>query len=379
MNAKIPCVILRTLLIPFYNKNFKTLKHFLHLKGLLLFAFLVIQCQLSAQDIHWSQFHNSQVYLNPALTAVFNGDTRFHGHYRSQWNKVPVNYLTFSGAVDTKFFNPKMKNSLFGVGLIINSDEAGDSNFKTLNIGLNGAYTHQLAKKHFLTVGLQGAFYSLGFDFSDLRFDNQYGGDIFDPNLPNREPMDGTRAQFADMSIGLNYHFQNPNKRSKLDLGAAIHHLNEPNRIFLENSPDMPLPRRINIYGTGTIGFGKRFDLLLMGTGQFQGPHTEIVPSIAARFHLNITRTQETALQLGIAGRIATSPLNDSMTWDAFAPMLELYFRQWHVGLSYDINVSDFNFDYGFQGTRGFGGPEMSITYVITKVRMGEFKICPIY
>lgn len=349
------------------------MKHFLLSKGFLLIAFLVVQTQLSAQDIHWSQFHNSQVYLNPALTAVFNGDTRFHGHYRSQWNKVPVNYLTFSGAVDTKFFNPRMKNSLFGAGLILNHDKSGDSKFQTTNIGLSGAYTHQLATQHFLTLGAQAAFTAQRFDFSDLTLPRQYDGNVYASDIPHNEDFSNTSTNYADFTVGLNYHFQNPAKRSKLDIGGAIHHVNNPVRRFFSASPEDVVHRRLNVYGLGTIGFGQRFDLLLMGTGQFQGDYSEIVPSIAARFHLNITKTQETAFQVGLAYRYSETNA------DAFAPMLELFFRQWHVGLSYDINVSDFHTDFGLQGTRGFGGPEMSVTYMITKVRMGEFKICPIY
>ncbi len=338
-----------------------------------MIVFLLVQQSLNAQDIHWSQFHNTKVYLNPALTAVFNGDTRFHGHYRSQWNKVPVNYLTFSGAVDTKFTTPKLKNSLFGFGLIINSDEAGDSALKNTNIGLNGAYTHQLAQKHFLTLGAQLAFANRRFDFSDLQFGPQYDGDIFRPDFDNREVMDNASNSYGDLSVGLNYHFQNPSKRSKLDLGVAMHHVTEPDQVFFTSSNGSNLPRRFNIYGIGVLGIGQRVDLLLMGTAQFQGVYSELVPALAVRYHLDITKTKETAIQLGLAYR--TSETNV----DALAPTLELFFREWHIGLSYDINLSDFNFQYGLQGTRGFGGPEMSVTYTITKVRMGEFRICPIY
>ncbi len=353
------------------------MKSFTPFKTLLLLGvFLCCYQSSKAQDIHWTQFHNSSVYLSPALTAVFNGDTRFVGHYRSQWNKVPVNYLTFTGAFDTKFFNPKLKNSLFGFGLIFNSDTAGDGKLGSNQIAINGAYTHQLATKHFLTLGVQGAFTQRGIDYNAFRFGSQYDGDIWNANLGTNENFLVDRSSFFDFSAGLNYHFQNPGKRSKLDLGFALHRINEPENTFFTDESSI-IYRRLNLYGMGTIGIKERLDLLLMGMGQFQKTHMEVVPSIALRIHLDITPTQETALQFGVAYRFS-KPHPDYITTtleeDAIAPVLEFFHKRWHVGLSYDINLS------GFQPqTRRYGGPEMVVRYTITKVRIGEFKICPIY
>lgn len=333
---------------------------------MLVVAILFVAFSLKSQDIHWTQYHNSPVNLSPALTAVFNGDTRFVGHYRSQWNKVPVNYLTFSGAVDTKFFLPKLKHSLIGVGFIFNHDEAGYSYMRSSQFGLSGAYTQQLATKHFLTLGVQGTISQRDFDYDELTFDNQWNGDIYQSSLPSREPNATTNVGFSDFSIGLNYHFQNPSKRSKLDLGGALYHINEPNHSFWDD-PTVYLPSRFNLYAMGTIGVGDRIDILPRIYGSFQAPHTEIVPAISLRYHLNTTVTKETALEIGLAYRFSDEG-------DAIAPVIEFYHKRWHFGFNYDINISQFT-----KATRRYGAPEMSIQYVITKVRIGEFKICPIF
>jgi len=75
---------------------------------LLLGLFLVLGNidETNAQDIHFSQFYHSPQNINPSLTGVFNGHQRFIGNYRSQWNSVPVSYMTFSGAYDMKFYHP---------------------------------------------------------------------------------------------------------------------------------------------------------------------------------------------------------------------------------------------------------------------------------
>lgn len=317
------------------------------------------------------------------MTAVFNGDTRVIGHYRSQWNTVPVNYLTFSGAADTKLFNPKMKNSLFGIGVIFNHDEAGYSKLKNSQFGLTGAYTHQLNEKHFLTLGIQGTISQRRFDYTDLTWDNQYGpnpneygADSYLASLPSREPNENTTGSYGSFSMGLNYHIQNRtlktlhnphhSQRSKLDVGLALYNINRPLTGFWDDER-VELPMGIKLYAIGTIGVAKRIDIVPRFYASFQMPHTELVPSLNVRFHLNTTPTKETALQVGLAYRFADEG-------DAIAPIVEFFRQRWRVGLSYDINISDFD-----AKTRGLGGPEMSIQYIITKVRIGEFKICPIF
>jgi hypothetical protein len=67
--------------------------------GVILLVLLTLNLQpstLKAQDIHFSQFSFSPANLNPAYTALFDGDVRFVANYRNQWFTVPVNYNTVS-------------------------------------------------------------------------------------------------------------------------------------------------------------------------------------------------------------------------------------------------------------------------------------------
>ena len=64
-----------------------------------------------AQDIHFSQYYNSPLTTNPALTGIFRGDIRAYGIYRSQWSAALVPFKTSHIAVDGKIF-PKKRNKL---------------------------------------------------------------------------------------------------------------------------------------------------------------------------------------------------------------------------------------------------------------------------
>jgi len=45
------------------------------MKFKLFFSFILLAGSTFAQDIHWSQFNDNQLYQNPAHAGHFDGDT----------------------------------------------------------------------------------------------------------------------------------------------------------------------------------------------------------------------------------------------------------------------------------------------------------------
>ena len=337
----------------------------LHLiKGILIVLIMGLGITLTGQDIHYSQFNRSPIYINPALAGIFKGDVRFVGNYRSQWNKVPVSYKTFSGSVEQKFINTNQKNSLFAAGLLFNYDEAGDLSLSQTQIGIAGSYTHRIADRHFLTAGLHLGAAQRRLSAQNLRVDSQHNGDVFDPSAATGETGLNSSIYFGDFSGGINYHFQNPRKRTKIDIGGSIFHINTPNTSLYDGG-DIPLYKRYNVYGMSSFKVAKAFDLGLRALGQFQGPHQEIVIGGTARLHLNQKRSQEVAVALAIAYRLG----------DAWVPTIVIDYHNWSFAFNYDVNSSDFNI-----ATTRKGGPEFSLIHIFSKVRPPkEFEICPIF
>ena len=339
----------------------KTLHSF---KQITLFLSLALSIQLHAQDIHYSQFGRSPLNINPALTGLFKGDVRFIGNYRSQWNKIPVNYMTFSGGVEQKFINSSMENSLFSAGLYLNHDEAGDLKLSNTGVNLAASFTRRLSTKHYLTAGIQIGGAQRRFDASKLQVDSQYDGDQFNGNLPTQEAFENTRVFYGDLSGGLNYRFQNADNRMKLDFGVAVFHANTPDKSFYKNGNQI-LDRRWSYYGMTTFGIGNSIDLGLQAIGQFQGPHQEILVGGIGKIHLNQERDKELAFGLGLSYRLA----------DAWVPSVVVDYRMWSFGFSYDVNSSPFNI-----ASYSRGGPEFSLIYIFSKVRPPkEFEICPLF
>jgi len=346
--------------VQIYNSR-KRMRPLLSVLVILLLAFSV-----KAQDIHFAQFYHSPLNLSPALTGVHEGDRRFIGNLRSQWQAALVPYKTFSGMFDSKVYSNKFKKGMLGVGAVFNYDVAGDGELGNVQLTASGSYVMTIDAENFLSFGLQVGVAQRSFRPASLTFDNQFDGEIFDPNRPINEQFTNTAKVYGDINFGVNWHGQKLRKRTRLDVGAAVYHLNQPDQSFNPNDPAR-LSSRISLYMMPTIQVNKTFDFVLNGMAQLQGAYTEGFLGAGGRIHLNQRRTKEMALQI-------TGSYRFNAFGDAIIPAAELHYKTWIVGLSYDINISDFQ-----RATNRYGGPELAIRYTITNVKpINTFKICPI-
>lgn len=329
-------------------------------------GFQVVQ----SQDIHFSQFYHSPLNLNPALVGVHSGDISFIANYRNQWQDAGVDYTTFSGEVERKFYIDGLRNSYFAAGLLINYDQAGTSNMSRTNVGVSASYSLQVSPVLFLTAGGHVGINQRAFDTRDLTYDQQFNGDQFDATLP-REAFDNTSIATLDLASGLNVRLQSADaniltKRSRLDVGVGVHRLTTPREGFNMNE-DIQLPIRFSPYLLGTLMLSPSFDLQVRGTAQFQGEYRENVVGAGAKVYINRKPARELAMLLGASYRF-------NSFGDAMIPHVEFHIQQWMLGLSYDINISEFQVASDRQG-----GPEVALRYLFTTVKPPEkTKVCPI-
>lgn len=346
----------------FFNINARLLKK--HYQLSLFVVFCLTFFSMNAQDIHFSQFYNSPMNLNPALTGVFKGDQRIVGNYRNQWASVPVPYLTFSGAYDQKIFLKALGDGFFGGGLIFNYDKSGDGEMIWSQLGANVSYTQPLSEQLFISGGFQYLLGSRRVNPDKLTWAEQWNGDIFDQNASLTEDFNNNTRGFSSLSAGLNLHFQLDGTRTKADVGVGAFHLNKPSVNFFEDKA-VSLPIKGNSYTIGTIEVHPKMDMRVFGFYSFQTKYRETVVGAALRYHLSLQRSREISVQIGTNMRLG----------DALIPTIEVQYHALRVGLSYDMNTSAFEV-----ATRKKGGPEISVEYIITKVKSTKtFKSCPIF
>lgn len=321
---------------------------------------------LQAQDIHFSQFGNSPLNLNPGNNGVFGGDLRFVGNYRTQWRGVPVPYTTFSGSVENKIYYRRNQYDRYFTGsLLINYDRQGALELTSLQIGIPVGLTLPLAKNNFLTVGVTPAFGQRAFNHHQWSFDAQFVDCLYNPSAPTMEDgsLFSTNLQYFDLSTGLNYRFYAAKSRSRFDVGGALHHVNRPNHDFWTNSDDVRLAVRKAIYGMGLVQVTSNFDLLGQVMYQEQGGYRELLYGAGGRLLLNAKPYEELALQAGVNFRQRYS---DALVWH-----FEVYWRTWTLGVSYDLNLSDFTV-----ATNRRGGPEVALIYRLYRFKPTNY--CPI-
>lgn len=322
---------------------------------------------LLGQDIHFSQSHFSPLNISPGLAGMFPEDVRIMGSYRSQWQSVPVPFLTFSGAADMKLPNLLRGNdklSLAG-GVNFNYDKAGDSALSLSSFGATAALHYQINESNTLSLGVQSVVSQRSFSISGLRFNNQFDGELYDPSRASKENFTNENKAFADVNAGLSWMLKKDDNRSYAIAGIGGYHLTRPVQSF-KDDPDAQLPMRLSIYFGGVIQAHPKWDIVIHALGQLQGPYQQILLGGAGRYHLSEAKGKEVAIQIGTSFRIS----------DAIIPTFELHYAAWKIGVSYDVNISAFE-----AATNGNGGIEIGAMYTITNVKecVQVIESCPVF
>lgn len=332
-------------------------------KFIVLTIFLSIPILSRGQDIHFSQYDNAPLYLNPALTGLYNGNYRFTSSARNQWFTVPVPYLTFSSAFDAHLLPKKIKKNVLSLGTVFHYDRAGDSRLSITHILVNLAYHKKISKRIFLGAGIQAGFGQRRFRRDLMTFDDQFNGDVFDPNRVSADivNLNKTSLAFFDIGTGLNLRYQK-NSRKWINFGLSIVHLNNPNQSFL--GQEILLKPRVSIHSNANYKLNKKWDILPTMMFQVQNTYSEIMSGLLFKYHLNQNLGRETALFFGSSYRLL----------DAIVPVFGLNYQDWQIGLSYDLNISKFNVASNYNGAF-----ELSVVKIWRPVsRLERVKFCPI-
>lgn len=317
---------------------------------------------LPAQDLHFSQPYMQPPAINPALTGVMVGPWRAMAAYRDQWSSVPVAYRTVSAGADAKLW--KKARAMAAGGLFLSHDQAGDLGLRWTQVGITGSYAQALGESQALSVGAGLGAIQRSFDFSSLRVKNQWDGTQYVPGLPTKELLADATGANLTLSAGLNWHFQPQGTRTRIDLGAAGAHLNQPALSFDENDP-YQLPTRWVANGFGAWQIGDATDLVFYGLWQRMESAGETLAGAGARRILTSGVANHTALQLTLGIRPG----------DALIPAIQVERNDWTVGFSYDANISGFDV-----ATHQRGGFELAVVYSPLPVPpVKTAKACPIF
>src|ERR1043166_6638919 len=137
------------------------------LKKLVSGSAIVLASVANAQDMHFSQFYSTPLFLNPAFSGA-DVCSRVSLTYRNQWPGVQRTYRSYLASVDHYLMDKNL-----GVGLVFGTDVAGTGNLKTTIVYMPIAYEGKLTKRLYVRMGIQAGVESRSIDYEKLTFGDQ--------------------------------------------------------------------------------------------------------------------------------------------------------------------------------------------------------------
>jgi len=320
---------------------------------LFILAVLIIPSFVVGQDYRYSQFYNAPLLLNPALTGDHNANYRMFLNYRNQWSAISNSFKTVSGSFDMPAFESVDGMNKLGFGLTFLNDKAGSTDYGFSNINLSAAYHMKTTRYSKLAAGLVLGYGQSQINLDNVKWESQYNGNNYDPNLPSGEANFNDRIIFVDAGAGVTWSLIDPYNERKYLFGLSATHLNFPNNSFIGEYQNRRNPK-LQLHGEIDLGFDRiriKPKVLIMN----QGPSTSFTIGSLAGFKLGSQPDSRftdayvgSTFDLGVFYRYDES---------VFITAQFSFKKNLLIGISYDIIISDLS------AASTSGGYEIALRY----------------
>lgn len=319
------------------------------MKNIFLNILLLFCFNLLGQDIHFSQFNDLPLNLNPALSGNMDGTVRAGTIYRNQWNSVTVPFESTGIFADFKA-NPKFLNGeTIGWGVQILNDRSGNAGLSENIISFATSYHKFIDNKQtqLITGGISFGGFQKTIDISKVNFEDQF---VFETanfgSFGSGEAIENNALTRFDLAMGASYSYFNPFGVSATG-GISIAHLTKPNTSFFSNEDK--LARRVNIHANCIYPVNERIDIDPSMLMSFQNKNNNIVLGTDILYDLGRTTVEKIDLKLGVFARLG----------DAINFTIGMNHDNWSIDLGYDINTSSLS-----AASQSRGAFEISISFV---------------
>jgi type IX secretion system PorP/SprF family membrane protein len=193
---------------------------------------------LHGQDIHFSQYFNSPLSLNPSQTGNFEGDWRAYVNYRDQWRAIAYPFKTFSFGYDRKL---QLQKHDIGIGAYAFNDKSGIF-LNCTEFYLSGSYRKMINENNF-SGGLQVGYVMKSVNYDKIAFPDDYNVAInaFDPNF---NQTDNGKSQLSYLDVNLGVGWSRKINKYEPEIGFSFFHINQPSESFEGNANATKLAMR---------------------------------------------------------------------------------------------------------------------------------------
>lgn len=313
---------------------------------------------VKGQDMHFTQFYASSMYLNPAFTGA-GVCSRVSATYRNQWPGIKVGYSS-----QLVSFDHYIRKYNTGVGLLVARDVAGSGDLQRTIINPSFAYEANLSRKLALRFGIQPGVGISSINFNKLLFGDQIarGG----KNVPTLEDAPQSVIYF-DINTGLLLYATNS------WFGVSFFHINEPDESFLGSGDPSTLPVKYSAHG------GYKFLL---------NEDVDIEKSVSIAFNY---RGQNKFDQLDIGGYYTRDIFNVGL-WYRGIPFFKRYAPGYanndaiSIIAGFKTDIMSFGYSYDFTISRlsnsiSNGAHELTVSYQFCQLKKLRKKLifvpCP--
>ncbi len=308
---------------------------------MVILACLCAAWGVHAQSMHFSQYYNAPLLLNPANTGLMpEYDFRLGANYRNQWATLPVPFNTTSAFGDFKLGGNREGDhpNWVGIGGAIFNDKAGNGDLSLMQVQGSIAYHLHLSATSLLSFGGSAAYVQRSVNYDNLSFDAQWDGFTFNQHLPNGEKVGVLKTNFTTVAAGFNLSIF-PNEGLYIKLGGGFTNINKPNESFYGKV------NTVNLRPTGNLDFVIKAgpDVILTPSIYYttQNSASELIFGSSSRINLNSEKDGKASqLLIGVYER-----------WkDALIGVLGYQFGGLQFTGSYDFTLSTlspYNGSYG--------------------------------
>jgi type IX secretion system PorP/SprF family membrane protein len=315
-----------------------------------LFVICISSCSIcnvvEAQDLHFSQFFNSPLLINPANTGFIpGGDYRIGANYRNQWASITAYpYKTMSVFGDVQTMQNRDNTGWLGLGAVVLRDVAGTGVLTSTKIYGSIAYHQMIGAGSLVSLGFNTGWANKNINTSNLTFPDQWNGQFFDAHQTGGAPkLDANNINYFDMQVGMNYAYF-PSDNVYLNAGFSAMHINRPRESFFNDEPgvDNHIPVRYTGFLNASFKLNDRVIVNPNVYASIQAKSYEIVGGLNA--HYNLSGDGEKELVAGVYYRYR----------DAVIPMVGLGIKDIMFTFSYDVTTSSLSTYNGARGAMEF-------------------------
>lgn len=326
-------------------------------------AFLMVAFlhqSVAQTDPHFTQNYTYPMYINPALTGGSDGEYRVSSIYRSQWGGIGNPYRTTALSFDTR----TDKNIALGVNVM--NQAAGDGGFNYFNTYASVAYTgvkFGTANNHRMVFAMQAGIINRRVDQTKFKWGEQWNPITgYNASNPTSESFAATSSTTLDIGAGVLYYDASPDKKANVFGGLSFFHINKPKDPIISKQSEVlnTIPMRYTVHGGVSFNLFERTSIVPHVLYMHQGTANETMLGVYAQRNIN----EETDVMLGGYYRHK----------DAIAPFIGVDWRNFIMGLSYDVNTSKLG-----AVSRNVNSFELSISYIKRKGTRSIFDFirCP--